>query len=86
MVLVSFKASFIKQFNKLDKALALEVMEKIELFKNLENHRALRVHKLHGKLKTMWSFSVNYKTRIVFIYESKKEAVFLAIGDHDIYN
>ena len=85
MIQVSFKASFVKQFNKLDHVLAEEIIEKIALFKNLDNHTKLKVHKLHGKLKTIWSFSVNYKIRIVFIYESKNEVVFLAIGDHDVY-
>jgi len=85
MVEILFKASFVKQVNKLEKDLLDEVFEKIELFRNPENHLALKVHKLHGKLKHTWSFSVNYKTRIVFIYESKKQVVFLGIGDHDMY-
>ncbi|MBU4536567.1 hypothetical protein KJ603_00830 [Patescibacteria group bacterium] len=59
--------------------------EKIELFKDIKNHKNLNVHKLHGKHKHLYSFSINYKIRVVFKYLSKKEAVFLVIGGHNIY-
>lgn len=82
---VHFKPTFIKKFNKLESALREEALEKIELFKDEKNHKQLKVHKLNGVLAGRYSFSVNYKTRIVFSYLSKTEAVFLVIGDHDVY-
>ena len=85
MIQISFKATFVKQMNKLEKTLIDEVFEKIELFKNKENHGTLKIHKLHGRLSGCSSFSVNYKTRVVFEYETKDRVVFLAIGDHDVY-
>ena len=85
MIRVSFKPTFVRQMNKIEKNLAEEVFEKIELFKNEKNHKQLKVHKLHGKLSGCFSFSVNYRARIVFEYEFKKNTVFLAIGDHDMY-
>lgn len=71
--------------NGLEKDLVEEAIEKIELFKNPENHKILKVHKLHGRLTGCYSFSVNYKFRIIFEYNSKKEASFLSIDDHDMY-
>ncbi len=85
MIQVSFKAKFIKQVHKLEKALIEELFEKIELFKDKNNHKILKVHKLHGRFHNCYSFSVNYKTRIVFEYVSINEVALLAIGDHDIY-
>jgi plasmid maintenance system killer protein len=82
---ILFKPTFIKQFSKLSENLQEEVLEKIELFKNKDNHKLLKVHKLHGKLKESYSFYVNYKFRIVFLWLNKQEVVLLAIGDHDIY-
>ncbi len=82
---ILYKSTFIRQFNKLDKELQQEVLEKIELFKNIENHNLLKVHKLHGKFKDCHSFSVNYEFRIVFSWEDKNTVVFLVIGNHDIY-
>jgi mRNA-degrading endonuclease YafQ of YafQ-DinJ toxin-antitoxin module len=82
---VYYTSSFIKQYNKLNTILQDEVIEKIELFKNKDNHTKLKVHALHGRLKKYYGFSVNYSHRIVFEYISKNEVVLLKVGDHDIY-
>jgi len=82
---ILYKPTFVRQYGKLDENLQTEILEKIELFKNISNHESLKVHKLHGKLKDCYSFYVNYKIRIVFTWESKEEAVLMVIGDHDIY-
>ncbi|OGG78293.1 hypothetical protein A3A36_03015 [Candidatus Kaiserbacteria bacterium RIFCSPLOWO2_01_FULL_52_12b] len=86
MLNVYYKASFIRKMNALDSALNEEAAEKIALFKDTKNHRILKVHKLHGPLAGLFSFSVNYKTRIVFQYVSKNEIALLSIGDHDVYD
>ncbi|TSC76743.1 MAG: RelE/StbE family addiction module toxin [Parcubacteria group bacterium Gr01-1014_29] len=86
MLTISFKPSFLRKMNGLDVALREEVIEKINLLKDIKNHRLLKVHKLHGPLAGAYSFSVNYKTRIVFEYVSKTEVALLSIGDHDVYN
>ena len=83
---VSFKPIFIRQYNKLHPAFQEEVLEKIELLKDKGNHKHLKVHNLHGRLAGRYSFSVNYKTRIVFAYLSKQEIALLAIGDHEVYD
>ncbi len=72
--------------NKLEQGLIEEIFYKIDILKNSNDYTSLKIHKLHGKLKDQFSFSVNYKIRIVFEYESKKEIVLLAVGDHSIYN
>ncbi len=85
MITVTYKATFVRQFDALEESLQNEVLEKIELFKNPKNHKQLKVHKLHGPLQDRYGFSVNYKFRVVFGYSSKNEVVLLAIGDHDVY-
>ncbi len=85
MIEISYKPSFVRCVKGLEDRLREEVLEKIELFRHEENHASLKVHKLRGPLSGKWSFSVNYDYRIVFAYESKKEAVLIAFGDHDIY-
>ena len=85
MYRISFKSSFIRKFNKSEKDLEEEILDKIALLKNKTNHQKLKVHRLHGRLSGKWSFSVNYKIRIVFKFISKEEIVLLAIGDHAIY-
>lgn len=81
---ILYKPTFIRQLNKLDKDLREEVLEKIDLFKIKDNHLLLKVHKLHGELREFYSFSVNYKIRIVFMWNNN-EVVLVSIGDHDLY-
>ena len=84
-MMISYKPTFVRQFKKLEKPLQEEAFEKIELFKKSINHKKLQVHKLKGVLRGRYSFAVNYRYRIVFMYLSKQEVVLLAIGDHLIY-
>ena len=85
---ITYTASFIRLLKSLPKALREEVREKINLFRDPKNHQQLKVHKLKGRLKGRYSFSVNYKTRIVFNYSDNthKEVRLDAIGDHHIYD
>ena len=85
MLQVSFRSSFVREMNKLEKSLVDEVLLKIDILRNSTDLSVLKIHKLHGPLKDKWSFSVNYKIRIVFEYESKKEVVLLTVGDHNVY-
>lgn len=78
--------SFVRHLKRLSSSLQEEVIEKIELFKESRNHRGLRLHPLHGRMAGRYSFSVNYRYRIVLRFEKKKNvAVLLAIGDHAVY-
>lgn len=85
---IVYKPKFLRQFKKLPQALQDEAREKMTLFAENTNHPFLKTHKLRGPLKGFWSFSVNYKDRIVFQYEKlegQERIALLAIGDHRIY-
>ncbi len=83
---IRYKPSFLRDFKHLPLSVQQEAKERIEQFKNPDNHQKLKVHKLKGKLKNFYSFSITYSHRIVFECETKNIIVFLAIGDHDVYN
>lgn len=85
MITIEYAPKFEKAFKKLPKPLKEEVAEKMDLFLDKENHEKLRVHKLHGKLMGCYSFSVNYRVRIVFVWVTKTHAAILAVGDHSVY-
>jgi mRNA-degrading endonuclease YafQ of YafQ-DinJ toxin-antitoxin module len=86
MLRLIYAPRFIRQFKHLPKDLQEEAIARIELFKDSKNHAFIKVHKLHGKLKKFYGFSVDFRNRIVFDYVSENEVVLLTIGDHDIYN
>lgn len=82
---IIFLPSFLREVRKMLEELQDAIAEKITLFKDKNNHERLRVHKLKGALKNKYSFSVTYKHRIVFLWEDEHTAVFLAVGDHEVY-
>ena len=85
MIALEYAPSFLRQLKKLPVALQRETLDKILSFKDKKNHRKLEVHKLKGRLREKWSFSVNYSYRVVFKWLPNNSAGLLAVGDHDIY-
>lgn len=82
---IVYRPQFLRLYSKLENKLQEEVKEKIELLRNTDNHSKLKVHKLHGYLRGNYSFSINYRFRILFEYNDKNTVALLVIGDHDIY-
>ncbi len=84
-ITIFYRPEFIRMYRGLQADLKEETRKAIELFKNRKNHKQLKVHKLHGKMQDRYSFSVNYRYRIVFRFEGKNTLALLTVGDHDIY-
>ena len=82
---IGYKPSFLHEFKKLPIEIQEDAKAKIALFSDVKNHKLLKVHKLKGKLKNKYSFSVTYSHRIVFMWKDKNTAIFLAVGTHDLY-
>lgn len=82
-ITVEYSSRFIRTIRKIDIDLQEEILEKIELLKDSDNHKRLKVHKLTGKLKSIWSFSVNYRIRITFSKQKKNTIVLETVGTHD---
>lgn len=45
----------------------------------------LETHKLHGKYKEYWAFTVIGQYRVMFLFMEKGEFGFINIGTHSIY-
>ena len=86
MIRIAYTGAFLRQAKKLYPLVQEELIEATESFKNRENHSRLRVHKLHGELSGCFSFSVNFRYRVVFEWTTKTEVMFHSIGDHSIYD
>ena len=84
---IAFSASFKRSFKK--KIKDRKVIENLfwevtALFIQDPFHPSLKTHKLSGKLKDLWSFSVEYDLRVIFYFEDKNsKAIFVFIGSHD---
>jgi len=82
---VRYTPEFVRSYQKFESSLQEEIKEKITLLKNKNNHEALKVHKLHGRLHHSYSFSINYKYRIVFEYINNNIIALENVSDHDVY-
>jgi toxin HigB-1 len=86
MIEISFSDSFKRAFKKRIKGnnnLERKFREKLEQFKNNPFDTTLKTHKLSGKLKHLWSFSIEYDQRLLFYFTDDGKAVFVDIGNHD---
>jgi len=77
--------SFDKNYRRLPKKLKEVAKQKEIIFRNTPFHPSLNTHKLHGKEKGAWAFSVNQKYRIKFLFLTGETVLFLDIGTHEIY-
>ncbi len=86
MVEISFSSSFRRAFKKRIKEnldLEAKFWQKVEKFTVDPFEQSLKTHKLSGKLKDLWSFSLEYDERVLFYFTEDGNAVFVDIGSHD---
>lgn len=83
-MVIFYHARFKRAYKKLSAELKSKAEVKEKLFRVNPFHQSLDTHKLHGKLKNQWSFSVDKKYRILFEF-CDQDVVFLDVGDHEIY-
>ena len=84
---IIYTTRFERSYKKLPAAVKNDAEKRETIFrKNPFDHR-LKTHKLKGRLSDFWSFSVNYKYRILFEFDEKSKSIvyFYDVGDHDVY-
>ena len=83
---IHYNADFEKQFKKLPKNIQIKACKVEKLFKENPFYPSVRLHKLKGKLKDLWSISIDRKTRIIFKVLKGGIILFVSIGSHAIYD
>ena len=68
---------------KNDAELKGKFWEAAETFAKDPFHPRLRTHKLTGRLKGLWAFSVSFDCRVIFQFLNKTEILLIDIGGHD---
>jgi len=86
---IVFDKSFEKKFedykDRLDGKRLGRLRDKIEIFRKNAFDARLHTHKLGGKLKDYWVFSITSSDRIMFRFLTANKVFFIDIGDHKIY-
>lgn len=73
---IFYHPRFERAYKKLSAELKSKAEIKEKLFRDNPFHPSLDTHKLHGKLKNQWSFSIDKKYRILFEFENS-DVIFL---------
>ena len=81
---IYYHPQFKKSYRKLPNEIKTLAETREIIFRKNPFSPQLQTHKLHGKLKNQWSFSINNKYRIMFEFH-KLDITFLDISDHDLY-
>jgi len=86
MVKVYYSPKFKKAFRKIPTKIQVLVADKEQVFKKDPFHPSLKTHALKGRLKGLFSFSIDYQYRVLFKFREDKSVIFMNIGTHSIYS
>lgn len=82
---INYTSNYLKAYQHLPQKIKKLQADKELLFKEYSFNPALRTHKLKGKYKNFYSYSVAYHWRVLFRFINQNEVIFYDIGTHEIY-
>jgi len=82
---IYYSSKFAKEYRQLPKNIKLQAEKQEQYFRLTPFNPRLKTHKLTGKLKDFWSFSINYQYRIIFEFADENTVWFHSVGTHSIY-
>lgn len=85
IAVIKTSRKFEKNYRKLPNPIKDLAEKKESIFRNDPFDPRLETHRLHGKDKEVWAFSVTQSYRIKFTFLDSSSVLFIEIGTHDIY-
>ncbi len=82
---IEYSSHFERVYRKLNSDVRRKAERQEKIFRGNPFDSRLKTHKLHGKLKDFYAFSIDKKNRIAFRFSGRRTVVFLDAGDHAIY-
>jgi len=82
---IFYSSKFAREYKKLSLDTKKTAEKKEKIFRQNPFDSKLKIHRLTGKLKNYWSFSIDFKHRIIFELVDEKTIWFHSVGTHDIY-
>jgi mRNA-degrading endonuclease YafQ of YafQ-DinJ toxin-antitoxin module len=82
---IYYSSKFLRALKSLPKELKPTVVEREAIFRKDCFDSRLKTHKLSGKYKEHWSFSIDFSYRIMFKFLTDTEVLFENVDDHTIY-
>jgi len=82
---IYYSSKFAREYKKLPLKVKLSAEKREKVFRKDPFAAQLKTHKLTGKLKSYYSFSLDFHYRIIFEFVEKEEVWFHSVGTHEIY-
>ena len=82
---IRLTSQFRKAYKKMPKTVKMKAEEKEKVFQKNPFDARLDTHKLHGKYKDYWAFTLTGQYRIMLAFSGSKFVDFINIGTHEIY-
>ena len=82
---IRYSSKFASQYKKLPRQVKLQAEKQERQFRKDPFDTQLKTHKLSGRLRGLWSFSIDKRHRIIFEFAGKNTIWFHTVGTHDIY-
>jgi mRNA-degrading endonuclease YafQ of YafQ-DinJ toxin-antitoxin module len=82
---IYYTNKFKREYKKICKEIKIKAESQEFIFRKNPFDKRLKTHKLNGELEGLFSFSVDFKNRIVFEFINNDNVCFYSIGGHDIY-
>lgn len=76
-------SKFERRYKKLPLRIKIKAEERERVFVSSPFDARLNTHKLHGKDRDLWAYSVDNRYRIKFIFLDDHRVLYLDIGTHD---
>ena len=86
MIEIVLTSEFRKAFKRKvrgNKILEKRFRDRVETFQTNPFAPRLKTHRLSGELQGLWSFSIDYDARVIFLFVEPDRALFVDIGTHD---
>jgi len=84
-VQIYYSQIFLKNYKKLPNSVHLKFEKQEKIFRANPFDPRLKTHPLTGKLKSFYSYSIDYHHRVIFYFQKESEIWFENIGTHAIY-
>lgn len=84
-MIIRISSQFRRAYKNLPKYVKEKAEEKEKIFRINPFNPRLDTHKLHGKYKDYWAFTIVGQYRIIFAFTDKNTVDFVNVGTHEIY-
>jgi addiction module RelE/StbE family toxin len=82
---IYYSSKFAKEYKRLGHKTKLLAEKQEKIFRQNPHDPRLKTHRLTGKLKSFWSFSIDRQHRVIFEFAKKDLVHFHSVGSHQIY-